>query len=265
MSGVFVGFVYVIPQSLASGPYYSQSTPHGLREELTDSARLNATATDLNGISQNVTLEGPQFSLTSMSRPCTPIVDLTGYQFECTVPPAFTPITSLDDPKYRSFVLQSPNAGSVETIPTGKGAVPANPAQYFLSWDYRDLRNQFGTGIDNLTFEFVQQSGSPTGSLYNATYTGVGSFPVPATALSFNYPYSTADLTTGEWRLRANYTNTFENGGMETVYISEPFYIAGTSSPCYGLKSSAFPSRGISGVSVATQAFLIVASVVLLA
>lgn len=116
-----------------------------------------------------------------------------------------------------------------------------------IDWEYRDARNLNNNGIDNITLEFVTQTNASTnGSIYNATFSSAGVVPLVfgkinntdnSSLTAIYYPYSTATLSPGEWRIRANYTNIYEDDGKTKItYLSQPFYIEGDTGNCTGVK-----------------------------
>ncbi|KAG8980245.1 hypothetical protein FRB94_010232 [Tulasnella sp. JGI-2019a] len=213
----FIGIAYTFPQNLVAGSYHTRVN---ITTNSTDTASSPTT---------NSTFLSPTIAVTAFS------------SFQCLSPPAYTNVTSVTAPNYRSLFITEPAAGDVLDIPI-LPAPPANPALYVLAWSFVDGRNLAPTlanGVDSLTMEFVQ--GHFDGDSNTTTYFSAGSFPVDATTGSTNYPLSTLSLFPGEWRVRANYTNIYEGGPQgqrnNVSALSEPFFIAGVTakSSCYGV------------------------------
>ena len=174
--------------------------------------------------------------------------EVTAPQFNCLHPPTWTNITSTSDPNYRSLVLTSPQAGDVQSIGINKGG------EIDVSWAYRvdvtlffrqsyaltyvqDARNAVNANISQLTFEYVNdKTGEATGS----------STPTLEDTVSTIFAFSGTDLSPGAWRIRANYTNTFEKGSPVS-YLSEIFYIDGADGNCEGLATSSIGGKGSNG------------------
>jgi hypothetical protein len=113
---------------------------------------------------------------------------------------------------------------------------------WWIEWDYRDKRNINNRNVSNLTLEFVNQThASTSGSIYNATFFSAAVVPAVfdnSSLTVIGYAFLTDTLSPGEWRIRANYTNLFEQGGMTNItHLSEPFYIEGEGN-CTGVVSA---------------------------
>lgn len=137
--------------------------------------------------------------------------------------------------------------------------VQTTPTAWVIGWEYRDGRNNYNEGIDDISVEFVRQIGSSNGSIYDAEF-GSAQTINPSindgVALNlFNDPLGTAGLSPGEWRIRVNYTNVYEPGRTLTA-IGPPFYIEGyntgatkkTTKPlpaCFGVTKSSDAPVGI--------------------
>ena len=88
------------------------------------------------------------------------------------------------------------------------------PGSILLSWYTIDERNNFNTGINNLTVEYVNyKTGEATGlNVVNDTSNG---------------SYISFDVSVDLWRVRANYTNQFEGSppGKHFTTYSEVFVV----------------------------------------
>lgn len=141
--------------------------------------------------------------------------------FECTVPPPYKHITSTSDPNFTSLRLKRPEAGDVIYLP------PRIVTSLAVEWFYVDTRNYRNTAISDLQLEAVSENTTEVVHL--------GTAPM-ATGTIFSYDIGIASLpiTPGAWRVRANYTNTFEHSGSIVSALSEVFYVVESNSSCQG-------------------------------
>jgi len=146
---------------------------------------------------------------------------VTPTTFDClTPPPPKYNITSTSDPNYRSLSLGSPSAGSVSRLDTFT----------YVTWGYVDIRNKGDTNISNLAFDFVSEK---TGQAF-------GNHPANSDELFISqvaFQFAGTGVSVGAWRVRANYSNTLENGNQTVSQLSDLFYIEGAdyTKTCDGL------------------------------
>jgi hypothetical protein len=163
---------------------------------------------------------------------------VTAHVFDCLTPPSWTNITSPSDPNFRSLRVTLPQAGDVTSIGKDKAG------EILVAWDFVDYRNFLGAKVSNTTLEFVNdKTGEATGKY----------IPKESDSLSVLFPFAGTDVSPGAWRIRANYTNPFENGGKPTFYLSEVMFLSGPSATeeCDGIgkssKSGGSHNNGASG------------------
>jgi hypothetical protein len=90
-----------------------------------------------------------------------------------------------------------------------------------------------------LKFEFVNdKTGEATGSFTPSLDLNLGDL----------VPFTGTAVSPGAWRIRANYTNTFEQQGSPVSYLSEVFYLQGPKANCQGVGTSGSNGKGSNGV-----------------
>jgi hypothetical protein len=169
---------------------------------------------------------------------------VTPTTFDClTPPPPKYNITSTSDPNYRSLGMGSPSAGSVARLDTFVyvtwGYVVSMDISFFSPFvnlcsqlldKTQDVRNKGNTNISNLVFEFVNEK---TGQAF-------GNHPADSDELfiaQIAFQFAGTGVSVGAWRVRANYSNTLENGNQTVSQLSDLFYIEGAdyTKTCDGL------------------------------
>ena len=104
-------------------------------------------------------------------------------------------------------------------------------------WDsnyVQDHRNSINAGISKLTFEYVNDKTGEATGLNTPSLDG---------NIANNFDFAGTDVSPGAWRIRANYTNTFEKGSPLS-YLSDVFYIQGVDGDCEGLGKSSTNGNG---------------------
>jgi hypothetical protein len=76
--------------------------------------------------------------------------------------------------------------------------------------------------------------------------TGSSTPPLDDTTASTDFSFSGTAISPGAWRIRANYTNTFEEGSPVSS-LSEVFYLEGADGSCEGLATSGTSDKGSNG------------------
>jgi hypothetical protein len=165
-------------------------------------------------------------------------IQITPGQFNCQRPPPWRNVTSTTDASYTAIYITNPNPGDVRRA-SGDGKL----TPWVVGWIWRDERNDFGRGIDNLKLEFVQEDG-------NGGYKVLKTADNPdVTVTSHLFNLDNVTFTPGAYNIRVTYTNVFPEGttpaGQTVTYVSDPFFVSAAGSDCAGLEGG--PSGGSSG------------------